>query len=141
MSIFDLINPFSYITPIHADNEEVEEIPKGATENAASDPVVESDEFVVVEAEPETADNEEEEAEEKEADEDEEEEEEDPEDPAPAIKEACADTLSCKSLKHHLEECATRVENGSKESCAEELLHLMHCVDQCAVPQIFAKLK
>ncbi|KAJ1999711.1 ubiquinol--cytochrome-c reductase subunit 6, partial [Coemansia thaxteri] len=70
-----------------------------------------------------------------------EEEEEEPVDPAVAIKEACGETLACRSLKHHLDECAARVDDGAKESCAEEFLHFVHCVDKCAVPQIFAKLK
>ncbi|KAJ1665378.1 ubiquinol--cytochrome-c reductase subunit 6 [Coemansia sp. RSA 1813] len=130
MSIFDIINPFSYITPLHADDEEVE-TSSGATVVVASDPVEETEE----------AEEEAEEVEEEAEEEEEEEEDEDPEDPAPAIKEACGETLSCKSLKHHYEECAARVDDGSKESCAEELLHFMHCVDQCAVPQIFGKLK
>ncbi|KAJ1902151.1 ubiquinol--cytochrome-c reductase subunit 6 [Kickxella alabastrina] len=120
MSIFDLINPFNYITPIHAEAE-VETAVIEASE-AAEEPVE------VVEEEIEEV-------------EEEEEEEEEAEDQAPAIKEACGETIACKSLKHHLEECATRVEEGSSESCAEELLHFLHCVDQCAVPKIFATLK
>ncbi|KAJ1791839.1 ubiquinol--cytochrome-c reductase subunit 6 [Coemansia sp. RSA 2399] len=130
MSIFDLVNPFSYITPLHADDEEVEASEVAAV--VASDPVEET----AAADEPEEVEEEEEAVEEEE-----EEEEEEYEDHAPAIKEACGDTLSCKSLKHHYEECAARVDDGSKESCAEELLHFMHCVDQCAAPQIFDKLK
>ncbi|KAJ1828484.1 ubiquinol--cytochrome-c reductase subunit 6, partial [Coemansia sp. RSA 2703] len=109
----------------------------------ASDPVEqdEDEDVVVVEAVEEETEDAEEEAEAEETEEEEEEEEEDPEDPAPAIKEACGESMACKSLKHHLDECAARVEEGSKESCAEELLHFLHCVDQCAVPKIFATLK
>ncbi|KAJ1737381.1 ubiquinol--cytochrome-c reductase subunit 6 [Coemansia sp. Benny D160-2] len=129
MSIFDLINPFSYITPVHADDEEVEKASSAAAVVATD--LVEDTEVVAED------DGSEEEVEVEE----EEEEEEEAEDVAPAIKEACGDTSSCKSLKHHYEECAARVDDGSKESCAEELLHFMHCVDQCAAPQIFAKLK
>ncbi|KAJ2888472.1 mitochondrial dynamin GTPase Msp1 [Coemansia asiatica] len=139
MSIFDLINPFSYITPIHADAAE-EETSSSTAVVVASDPVEEEEEVEVAEAE-EVADSPSDAEEEEEQDEEEEEEEEDPEDPAPAIREACGESLACKSLKHHLEECATRVEEGSKESCAEEFLHFLHCVDQCAVPKIFAALK
>ncbi|KAJ2556033.1 ubiquinol--cytochrome-c reductase subunit 6 [Coemansia sp. RSA 1933] len=137
MSIFDLVNPFSYITPVYADDEEVDTPSEVApvetsTTVVASDPVEET-----------AADEQEEveETEEEEEEAEEEEEEEEAEDHAPAIKEACSDSLACKSLKHHYEECAARVDDGSKESCAEELLHFMHCVDQCAVPKIFEKLK
>ncbi|KAJ2758251.1 ubiquinol--cytochrome-c reductase subunit 6 [Coemansia sp. BCRC 34490] len=137
MSIFDLINPFSYITPVHADDEEVEKASSAAAVVATD--LVEDTEVV---AEDDGSEEEVEvEEEEEEGEEEEEEEEEEAEDVAPAIKEACGDTSSCKSLKHHYEECAARVDDGSKESCAEELLHFMHCVDQCAAPQIFAKLK
>ncbi|KAJ2400909.1 ubiquinol--cytochrome-c reductase subunit 6 [Coemansia sp. RSA 2559] len=134
MSIFDLVNPFSYITPLHADDEEVEASEAAAV--VASDPIEEA-----AADEPEEVEGEEETEEAEEVEEEEEEEEEEYEDHAPAIKEACGNTLSCKSLKHHYEECAARVDDGSKESCAEELLHFMHCVDQCAAPQIFDKLK
>ncbi|KAJ1811861.1 ubiquinol--cytochrome-c reductase subunit 6 [Coemansia sp. RSA 2598] len=134
MSIFDLINPFSYITPIHADSAEEDASSSATAVVVASDPVEEKEEVEVVEVEEEN-DAEEEEQEE------EEEEEEDPEDPSPAIREACGESLACKSLKHHLDECAARVEEGSKESCAEEFLHFLHCVDQCAVPKIFSTLK
>ncbi|KAJ2453129.1 ubiquinol--cytochrome-c reductase subunit 6 [Coemansia sp. RSA 2336] len=141
MSLFDLINPFSYITPIHADDEPVE------SESAAvvASDVVEAEVEVIESVEASNADSEnsdeEEEQEEEEQEEEEEEEEEDPVDPAEAIKEACSESMSCKSLKHHYEECAARVENGSQESCAEEFLHFMHCVDHCAAEKIFAKLK
>ncbi|KAJ2895189.1 ubiquinol--cytochrome-c reductase subunit 6 [Coemansia aciculifera] len=170
MGFFDIINPFSYVTPVYADDGETEEVEVAAETTAiasesaeapakeqdsepafvASDPVeVDStDEETVVEeeAEEEAVEEEEESVVEEEAveeavDVEVEEEEEDPVDPAEAIKAACAETLSCKSLKHHYEECVARVNDGSKESCAEEFLHLMHCIDKCAVPQIFAKLK
>ncbi|KAM0754886.1 Non-heme 11 kDa protein of cytochrome bc1 complex [Meredithblackwellia eburnea MCA 4105] len=74
----------------------------------------------------------------------EEEEEEEPEDVAPAIREEC-EQAHCKSFKHHFEECAERINNGNThidgETCVEELFHLMHCVEHCAAPKIFAKLK
>ncbi|GBB93786.1 hypothetical protein RclHR1_02230012 [Rhizophagus clarus] len=67
---------------------------------------------------------------------------EEPVDPKPAIVEECGETSACKPLKHHLEECARRVEEGgTDENCAEEFLHFMHCVDHCAAPKIFAALK
>ncbi|CAI2163971.1 1126_t:CDS:2 [Funneliformis geosporum] len=57
---------------------------------------------------------------------------EEPEDLKPQIEEECGETTACKPLKHHLEECTRRVEaGGTDETCAEELLHFMHCVDHC----------
>ncbi|KAJ2727122.1 ubiquinol--cytochrome-c reductase subunit 6 [Coemansia sp. Benny D115] len=125
MSLFDFLNPFSYASPIHADAADSTETSATDAVVVASDPVeVVEEEVVVVEEEKPEAEAEAE-----------------AEDPAPAIKEACGNSLACKSLKHHLEECAARVEEGSKESCAEEMLHFLHCVDECAVPKIFATLK
>lgn len=71
--------------------------------------------------------------------EEEEEEEEEPEDPKEAIWEVC--TEQCSALKHHLDECNERVENGSKENCIEEFFHFMHCADECAAPKIMAATK
>ncbi|KAG0006761.1 ubiquinol--cytochrome-c reductase subunit 6 [Modicella reniformis] len=68
------------------------------------------------------------------------EEPEDPEDMKPSIEEACAETSGCSPLKHHLEECASRVEGGAHEDCIEELYHFLHCVNECAVPKFFDKL-
>ncbi|KAL7310422.1 Cytochrome b-c1 complex subunit 6, mitochondrial [Mucor circinelloides] len=71
--------------------------------------------------------------------EEEEEEEEEPEDPKAAIWEVC--TEECSALKHHLDECNERVENGSSENCIEEFFHFMHCADECAAPKIMAATK
>ncbi|KAH7058402.1 ubiquinol-cytochrome C reductase hinge protein-domain-containing protein [Linnemannia elongata] len=68
------------------------------------------------------------------------EEEEEPEDIKPEIEEACGETSACAPLKHHLEECTKRVEDGAHEDCIEELYHFLHCVNECAVPKYFNKL-
>ncbi|KAG0305469.1 ubiquinol--cytochrome-c reductase subunit 6, partial [Linnemannia gamsii] len=60
-----------------------------------------------------------------------EEEEEEPEDIKPEIEEACGETSACAPLKHHLEECTKRVEDGAHEDCIEELYHFLHCVNEC----------
>ncbi|KAJ2539217.1 ubiquinol--cytochrome-c reductase subunit 6 [Coemansia sp. RSA 1853] len=122
MSFFDLINPFSYVTPFHADGDATEESVVVAAD------AVEAEAIVIEQIEESNADEETEE-------------EEEAEDKAPLIKEGCGETLACKSLKHHYDECAARVENGSSESCAEEFLHFMECVDHCAASKIFAQLK
>ncbi|PLW09271.1 hypothetical protein PCANC_10995 [Puccinia coronata f. sp. avenae] len=80
--------------------------------------------------------------EEEEGEKEEEEEEDEPEDPAPAIREECAES-KCSKYKHHFDHCQERVLGGKGdkgEDCVEELFHLMHCVDDCATPQIFRKL-
>ncbi|RUO96041.1 ubiquinol-cytochrome C reductase hinge protein-domain-containing protein [Jimgerdemannia flammicorona] len=72
-----------------------------------------------------------------------------PEDTKPAILEgerltlkgACQESKECTPLKHHLDECAARVEAGSHENCIEEFFHLMHCADTCVAPKLFATLK
>ncbi|KAJ2777208.1 ubiquinol--cytochrome-c reductase subunit 6 [Coemansia javaensis] len=139
MGFFDAINPFGYGSTVHA---EAPEAPVAITADAVA--VIEAAkdgaaEAVEAEAETEAAVEEAEaEAEEAEA---EAEEEEEPEDPASAIKEACAATMACKSLQHHLDECAKRVDEGAHESCAEEFLLFMECVGSCAAEKIFAKLK
>ncbi|KAK3813051.1 MAG: Non-heme 11 kDa protein of cytochrome bc1 complex [Benniella sp.] len=69
-----------------------------------------------------------------------EEEAEEPEDIKPSIEDACGESSACAPLKHHLEECARRVEGGAHEDCIEELYHFLHCVNDCAVPKYFSKL-
>ncbi|KAI8148120.1 ubiquinol-cytochrome C reductase hinge domain-containing protein [Fennellomyces sp. T-0311] len=71
--------------------------------------------------------------------EEEEEEEEEIVDPKEQIMEACE--KDCAALKHHLDECNERVENGSSENCIEEFFHYMHCADECAAPKIMAATK
>jgi hypothetical protein len=55
----------------------------------------------------------------------------------------------CPTQKHHFDECAERVrkaqENpeehkGHNEDCAEEFLHLMHCVDKNIAVPLFKQL-
>ncbi|OCH84073.1 Non-heme 11 kDa protein of cytochrome bc1 complex [Obba rivulosa] len=86
-----------------------------------------------------------EEKEEEPAAEEEEEEEEEPEDPMPAIREECAQSSKCAAATKHFQHCQERVSSGKvayhNEDCVEELYHMMHCVDTCVAPRLFAKLK
>merc|ERR1711944_325327 len=77
-----------------------------------------------------------------EEEEEEEEEEEDLVDPAEEIKANCS-SEKCQKYMDKLEECANRVQSKSKttETCYEEILDFYHCVDHCASPQTFSKLK
>ncbi|ANZ73203.1 BA75_01320T0 [Komagataella pastoris] len=93
---------------------------------------------------------EEEDDEEEEEDEDDEDEEEE-EDQLEVLKKQCQDTPKCKPYLHHLHECIERVtkeqeedgydEKEYKEDCVEEFFHLEHCINDCAAPQLFYKLK
>jgi len=56
----------------------------------------------------------------------------------------------CPREKHHFDACAERVakaqesgeeHHGHTEDCAEEFLHLMHCVDQKIAEPLFRLLK
>jgi ubiquinol-cytochrome c reductase subunit 6 len=99
-----------------------------------------AEEEPVAEEEPEEeAAAEEEEAEEEE----EEEEEEDLVDPQDTLKDKCTNKPECMALKEKLDECNARVESRSRttETCVEELIDFMHCVDHCVSKTLFSKLK
>jgi len=70
----------------------------------------------------------------------EEEEEEDLEDPMDEIKEHCGS--HCPEYKDKLESCTDRVNSRTKteETCTEELIDFLHCIDHCAVDLIFKKV-
>jgi len=83
------------------------------------------------------------EEEEPEVEEEEEEEEEDLVDPHDTLREACSAKASCVALKEVMDACTARVEGKTKtsETCTEELIDFMHCVDECAATSLFSKLK
>ncbi|XP_055886696.1 cytochrome b-c1 complex subunit 6, mitochondrial-like isoform X2 [Biomphalaria glabrata] len=64
-------------------------------------------------------------------------------DPFVELKEKCAEKPECAKYKQKLDECTARVESRSKtaETCTEELIDFLHCVDHCASKCIFSKLK
>ncbi|KAH9929325.1 uncharacterized protein B0H18DRAFT_1103400 [Fomitopsis serialis] len=92
-----------------------------------------------------------------------EEEEEEPEDILPALREECEESAKCKSATEHFRHCEERVSSGNghkHEDCIEEfcayvvilfglpadlprtpVFRMMHCVDGCVAPKLFAKLK
>nr|XP_040565825.1 cytochrome b-c1 complex subunit 6, mitochondrial-like [Lepeophtheirus salmonis]XP_040565826.1 cytochrome b-c1 complex subunit 6, mitochondrial-like [Lepeophtheirus salmonis]ACO11962.1 Cytochrome b-c1 complex subunit 6, mitochondrial precursor [Lepeophtheirus salmonis] len=76
------------------------------------------------------------------AEEEEEEEEEELVDPAVEIKERCK-TQACTSYVTRLETCNDRVNSKSKtsETCLEEIMDLVHCIDHCASPQVIKLCK
>ncbi|XP_005110018.1 cytochrome b-c1 complex subunit 6, mitochondrial [Aplysia californica] len=73
----------------------------------------------------------------------EEEEEEELIDPQDTLKESCSEKRECVTLKEKLDECNARVEGRSKtsETCTEEIIDFMHCVDHCVAKSLFTKLK
>ncbi|KAF9478009.1 hypothetical protein BDN70DRAFT_880546 [Pholiota conissans] len=69
-------------------------------------------------------------------------EEEEPEDIQPIIRDECKQSAKCAALTKHFEHCQEKVENGQGfkgEDCVEEFM--MHCVDECAGPKLFTKLR
>ena len=54
-------------------------------------------------------------------------------DPLTKLKELCGDDHACEKFKHRLQECTDRVNSKpwTKETCNEELLDFLHCVDEC----------
>ncbi|KZT03235.1 Non-heme 11 kDa protein of cytochrome bc1 complex [Laetiporus sulphureus 93-53] len=99
---------------------------------------------------PEEKEPEEKQAVEEKAEEEEEEEEEEPEDIMPALREECENSARCVAATKHFQQCEERVNSGKgfeHEDCIEELYvteqHncMMHCVDDCVAPKLFAKLK
>ena len=68
----------------------------------------------------------------------EEEDEEDLVDPMDTLRESCKQQRNCDAMVQKLDACSARVESRSKnrEECVEELLDLVHCVDDCVSKQI-----
>ncbi|KAL5525050.1 QCR6 [Sanghuangporus sanghuang] len=74
----------------------------------------------------------------------EEEEEEEPEDPMVELREECKEAAACIKFTKHFDHCQEKVEAGEGfkgEDCVEEMFHMMHCVDNCVAPKLFAKLR
>ncbi|KAG8902103.1 hypothetical protein FRB99_004830 [Tulasnella sp. 403] len=71
-----------------------------------------------------------------------EEEAEEPEDVLPELRDSCKESKACSGFNKHFEHCTEKVTAGEGykgEDCVEELL--MHCVDACVAPKLWAKLK
>jgi ubiquinol-cytochrome c reductase subunit 6 len=65
----------------------------------------------------------------------EEEEEEDLVDPKEEVTEQCSEVPKCAKLREIMDECTERVNSKSQttETCTEELIDFMHCVDTCVI--------
>eukprot|EP00054_Salpingoeca_dolichothecata_P036816 m.8773 g.8773 ORF g.8773 m.8773 type:complete len:88 (+) comp7058_c0_seq1:18-281(+) len=73
----------------------------------------------------------------------EEEEEEELVDIREQIKEKCEGSKKCANYLKELQTCTERVEgkNNTEETCAQELLDFLHCVDHCISHELFDHLK
>jgi len=64
-------------------------------------------------------------------------------DPLETLREKCKESSHCAELGEKLSTCNDRVNSRTKtaETCVEELIDFMHCVDHCASKKIFNHLK
>jgi len=64
-------------------------------------------------------------------------------DPQTVLREECNKEAKCVSFKEKLDTCNDRVNSRSntEESCLEELLNYVQCVDHCVAKTLFSKLK
>lgn len=64
-------------------------------------------------------------------------------DPLTQRREKCREDEKCLKLKSRLEKCTLRVNNAKEtsETCFEEVIDLVNCVDHCAMHGLFKKLK
>lgn len=59
------------------------------------------------------------------------------------LQEKCADRPKCANIQEKLTACNDRVNSKSKteETCLEELIDYVECVDHCVAETLFSKLK
>ncbi|VDI42449.1 cytochrome b-c1 complex subunit 6, mitochondrial-like isoform X1 [Mytilus galloprovincialis] len=70
-------------------------------------------------------------------------EDDEPEDIQVTIKESCQQNAECVKYKDALDSCNARVSSRkeTEETCYEEVLDYVHCVDHCVAKNLFNKLK
>ncbi|XP_011309264.1 cytochrome b-c1 complex subunit 6, mitochondrial [Fopius arisanus] len=64
-------------------------------------------------------------------------------DPQKVLREECSQKPSCVKFQERLSTCNDRVNSRKEtlETCLEELIDYVHCVDHCASKTLFSKLK
>jgi len=64
-------------------------------------------------------------------------------DPQTVLREKCSEEPKCVAFKEKLDTCNDRVNSRSntEETCLEEILDYVQCVDHCAAKTLFSKLK
>ncbi|VDL19776.1 unnamed protein product [Hymenolepis diminuta] len=61
-------------------------------------------------------------------------------DPIHALRQECRETKECAKFVKLFESCSDR-QTKTKESCEEEFIDLIQCVDKCVGPKLFKVLK
>eukprot|EP00540_Astrosyne_radiata_P012248 CAMPEP_0116844992 /NCGR_PEP_ID=MMETSP0418-20121206/13013_1 /TAXON_ID=1158023 /ORGANISM="Astrosyne radiata, Strain 13vi08-1A" /LENGTH=67 /DNA_ID=CAMNT_0004476041 /DNA_START=59 /DNA_END=262 /DNA_ORIENTATION=+ len=64
---------------------------------------------------------------------------EEPVDPLPKLREDCL--KSCPKAKADYDSCVKRIEAKGEGDCEAWYFDLIHCVDKCVAPKIFAYTK
>ncbi|XP_020293261.1 cytochrome b-c1 complex subunit 6, mitochondrial-like [Pseudomyrmex gracilis] len=64
-------------------------------------------------------------------------------DPQTKLRETCSQQAKCTNLQEKLNTCNDRVNSRTKteETCLEELIDYVECVDHCVAKTLFSKLK
>ncbi|XP_021950199.1 cytochrome b-c1 complex subunit 6, mitochondrial [Folsomia candida] len=64
-------------------------------------------------------------------------------DPQEKFRKICRKTKECSRLFEELQACNDRVNSRTKtaETCMEEVIDFVHCVDHCAAKKFFPLLK
>lgn len=64
-------------------------------------------------------------------------------DPLTVRREKCQQEANCVKLKLRLDKCTKRVNKAkaTEETCFEEIIDYVNCVDHCAMHGLFSKLK
>ncbi|XP_058788686.1 cytochrome b-c1 complex subunit 6, mitochondrial-like [Phymastichus coffea] len=64
-------------------------------------------------------------------------------DPQKILREKCKETKKCQDLENKLNTCNDRVNSRSQttETCVEEVIDFMSCIDHCAAKTLFHHLK
>lgn len=64
-------------------------------------------------------------------------------DPLGVRREKCQQDPKCAKLKLRLDKCTKRVNKkpDTEETCFEEIIDYVNCVDHCAMHGLFSKLK
>lgn len=64
-------------------------------------------------------------------------------DPQKVLREECSKQAKCSTLQEKLTTCNDRVNSRTKteETCLEELIDYVQCVDHCVAKTLFSKLK
>ncbi|XP_017755571.1 PREDICTED: cytochrome b-c1 complex subunit 6, mitochondrial [Eufriesea mexicana] len=64
-------------------------------------------------------------------------------DPQKVLRERCSKQSTCADLQKQLDTCNNRVNSKTQteETCMEELLDYVECVDHCVAKTLFSKLE